>query len=129
MSLIEYWKEGLALLTLVVGFLSGRKSKEFKDKTDGAGAIAALQKVYDTYIEHNKEMLTDLLERVKSVESHNRALQKHFNDISFSYSTVMDENRRLEAKYKELQTENTAIKIAHENLKKEFNEYKKRIQE
>lgn len=129
MSLIEYWKEGLAFLTLIVGFFSGRKSKDFKDKTDGAGAIGALQKVYDTYLEHNKEMLKELLDRVNSLEKHNRALQKHFNDISFSYSTVMDENRRLEAKYKELQVENTAIKIAHENLKKEFNEYKKRVQE
>lgn len=129
MSLIEYWKEGLALLTLIVGFLSGRKSKEFKDKTDGAGAIAALQKVYDTYLEHNKEITKELIERVNSLEKHNRALQKHFNDISFSYSTVMDENRRMEAKYKELQTDYAALKELYENLKEEFNEYKKRVKE
>lgn len=127
MSLIEYWKEAAAVLAFIIGIISGRKSKDFKEKTEGAGAIAALQKVYDTYIEHNKKVTEELLNRVNSLEKHNRDLQKHFNDISFSYATVMDENRKMEAKYKELQKEYTALKVAHEKLQKEFNDYKSKI--
>lgn len=127
MSIIEYWKEFLSVVMLLVGIFAGRKSKDFKEKTDGAGAIAALQKVYDTFIEHNKESTLELLNRVKLLEQHNRDLQKHFNDIRFSYATVMDENKRIEAKYKELQTDYTMLKNMYEKLNEEFNEYKKKI--
>ncbi len=129
MDYISYWKEALTVLTLIVGWFAGRKSKEFQEKKDGAGAIAALQDVYDKYIEHNKEVTKEMLSRVSSLEKHNRDLQKHFNDISFSYATVMDENRKMEAKYKELQKEYEALKIAHEKLQKEFNDYKSKIKD
>lgn len=127
MSILEYWKEVLGILTLVLTWFAGRKSKEFQEKKDGAGAIAALQDVYDKYIEHNKEITKEMLSRVSALEKHNRELQKHFNEISFSYSTVMDENRKMEAKYKELQKEYESLKIAHEKLQKEFNDYKVKI--
>ncbi len=127
MNLLEYWKEALAVITLIVGFFSGRKSKDFKEKTEGAGAIASLQTVYDAYMEHNKEVTKELLSRVNSLEKHNRDLQKHFNDISFSYSTVMDENRKIDARYKELQKDYELLKTAHEKLQKEFDDYKSKI--
>lgn len=127
MSILEYWKEGLGVVMLLVGFFSGRKSKDFKEKTEGAGAIAALQAVYDTYIDHNKEVTKDLLERVKSIEKHNRELQKNFNDMSLAHSTVMGENRKIEFQYKELQKDYEALKVAHEKLQKEFNDYKSKI--
>jgi len=127
MIILEYWKELLAVVTLIVGVFAGRKSKDFKEKTEGAGAIAALQNIYDTYIEHNKEVTKELLNRVNSLEKHNRDLQKHFNDISFSYANVMDENRKINSLYKELQKDYEALKIAHEKLQKEFNDYKSKI--
>ncbi len=127
MNLLEYWKELLAVLTLVATWFAGRKSKDIKEKTEGAGAIAALQSVYDAYIEHSKEITKELLTRVNSIEKHNRDLQKSFNDISLSYSNVMDENRRMDSRYKELQKDYELLKIAHENLQKEFNDYKRKI--
>ncbi len=127
MNLLEYWKELSAVVLFVISFISGRKSKEFKEKTEGAGAIAALQNIYDTYIEHNKEVTKELLSRVNSLEKHNRELQKNFNDMSFSYATVMDENRKIDAKYKELSKDYSALKTAHETLQKEFNDYKSKI--
>lgn len=129
MNLIEYWKELLAVVTLIVGIVAGRKSKDFREKTEGAGAIAALQNIYDTYIEHSKEVTKELLSRVNSLEKHNRDIQKQFNDISFSYSSVVEENKKMEAKYKELQKEYETLKIAHETLQKEFNDYKNSIKQ
>ena len=127
MLIIEYWKEVFAVIMVVIGFISGRKSKDFKEKTEGAGAIAALQNIYDTYIEHSKKVAEDLIERVKALEKHNRDLQKNFNDMSFSYATVMGENRKIEAQYKELQKDYELLKTAHEKLQKEFNDYKSKI--
>jgi len=127
MNLLEYWKEFSAVVLWIVTFFVGRKSNEIKEKTEGAGAIAALQSVYDAYIEHSKEITKELLSRVNSIEKHNRDLQKSFNDISLSYSNVMDENRRMDSRYKELQKDYELLKIAHENLQKEFNDYKRKI--
>ena len=127
MLILEYWKEVFAVLMVLIGFLTGRKSKDFKEKTEGAGAIAALQNIYDTYIEHSKKVAEDLIERVKALEKHNRELQKNFNDMSFSYATVMGENRKIEAQYKELQKDYESLKVAHENLKLEFHTYKKKV--
>jgi chromosome segregation ATPase len=127
MNLLEYWKEASAVIIFIIGVFSGRKSKDFKEKTEGAGAIAALQNIYDTYIEHSKKVTEDLIDRVKALEKHNRDLQKNFNDISFSYSTVMGENRKIEAQYKELQKDYESLKVAHEKLQKEFNDYKSKI--
>ena len=111
MIILEYWKEALAVVTLIVGILAGRKSKDFKEKTEGAGAIAALQNVYDTYIDHNKEVTKDLLDRVKSIEKHNRDLQKNFNDMSFSYANVMDENRKINSLKSRLSKDNQRVVI------------------
>lgn len=127
MNILDYWKELSAVVLWVVTFFAGRKSTDIKEKTEGAGAIAALQSVYDTYIEHSKEITKELLSRVNSIEKHNRDLQKSFNDISLSYSNVMDENRRMDSRYKELQKDYELLKIAHENLQKEFNDYKRKI--
>lgn len=127
MLILEYWKEVSSLLLFFVGIFAGRKSKDFKEKTEGAGAIAALQTIYDTYIEHSKKVAEDLIERVKALEKHNRELQKNFNDMSFSYATVMGENRKIEAQYKELQKDYESLKVAHENLKLEFHTYKKKV--
>lgn len=127
MNLLEYWKEFSAVVLYVVTFFAGRKSNEIKEKTEGAGAIAALQSVYDAYIEHSKTITKELLNRVNSIEKHNRELQKSFNDISLSYSNVMDENRRMDSRYKELQKDYELLRIAHDKLNQEFNEYKRKI--
>ncbi len=127
MNLLEYWQYFSAVILFIVSFFTGRKSKDFKEKTEGAGAIAALQSIYDTYIEHNKEVTKELLSRVNSLEQHNRDLQKNFNDISFSYATVMNENRKIDARYKELSKDYETLKTAHEKLQKEFNDYKSKI--
>ena len=126
--MLEYWKEVSTFLLFLIGIFAGRKSKDFKEKTEGAGAIAALQNIYDTYIEHSKKVTEDLIERVKALEKHNRDLQKNFNDISLSYATVMGENRKIEAQNKESQKDYELLKTAHEKLQKEFNDYKRKVE-
>lgn len=125
MSIIDYWREFLVLTGLISAYFGGRKSKEFKEKTEGAGAISSLQAIYDRYIEHNSQITKDLISRVSQVEKHNRELQKNFNDMSISYSVVMGENHKFEAQYNLLIKEYEQLKVAHNNLKLEFDKYKK----
>jgi translation initiation factor IF-2 len=125
MNWIEYWREFVFIAGLVGAWITGRKSKEIKLKTEGAGAIEALQKIYDKYIEHNSRITEELVGRVSQVEKHNRDLQKNFNEMHLSYAIVMGENQKLEAKYKELVKEYEQLKVDHDKLKLEFDRYKK----
>ncbi len=110
----------------ISGYFGGRKSKEFKEKTEGAGAIDALQKIYEKYIEHNTKITEQITQRVNQLEQHNRELQKNFNDMSISYSVVMGESKKFEAQYNLLYKEYEQLKVDHDKLKKSFDEYKKK---
>ena len=125
MNFFEHWKEVSLFIGFVITFISGRKSRDFKTKTEGAGAIEALQKIYDTYIEHNKRITDDLTVRLTEVEKHNRDLQKSFNDMSVSYAVVVGEGKKMEEQYKQLLKKYDSLLIDHEKLKKEFEKLKK----
>lgn len=125
MNFLEYWKEISLTIGFIITFISGRKSRDFKDKTEGAGAIEALQKIYDTYIEHNRKITDDLTTRLTEVEKHNRDLQKSFNDMSISYAVVVGEGKKMEEQYKQLLKKYESLLSDHEKLKKEFEKLKK----
>lgn len=125
MNILEYWRELSVTITVIGAYFGGRKSKDFKEKTEGAGAIEALQKIYDKYIEHNTKITEQITERVGQLEKHNRELQKNFNDMSISYAVVMGESQKFEAKYNLLVKEYEQLKVDHDKLKLEFDKYKK----
>lgn len=49
MNFLNIGREVSLFIGFVITFISGRKSRDFKTKTEGAGAIEALQKIYDIY--------------------------------------------------------------------------------
>ena len=93
MNFFEHWKEVSLFIGFVITFISGRKSRDFKTKTEGAGAIEALQKIYDTYIEHNKRITDDLTVRLTEVEI---GLQNKAGDI---ISAGYDTQKNISLKY------------------------------
>ena len=129
MNWIEYWREFVFVAGLLGAWVTGRKSKEIKLKTEGADAISALQRIYDKYIEHNSAITQELTLRLNQVESHNRDLQKNFNDMQISYAVVVGESKKFEAKYNLLLKEHEQLKTAHEKLQKDFEKYKKENKE
>ena len=125
MNWIEYWREFAFVVSGVVAWFAGRKSTAIKLKTDSAGALEALQRVYDKYIEHNSAILQEVSSRLSHVEEHNRSLQKNFNDMQISYAVVVGESKKFEEKYNLIVKEYEQLKIDHEALKKSFEKYKK----
>ena len=123
---LDYWREVVTALLAILAYFGGRKSKEFKEKTEGADAIGALQKVYDKYIEHNAKITEQITHRMNALEEDNRSLQKNFNDMSISYSVVMGESKKFEAQYNLLFKEYEQLKVDHDKLKKAFDDYKKK---
>lgn len=124
MNIIEYWREIGLISSPFIGWFIGRKSNAIKLKTEGAGAISALQSIYEKYIEHNSVMLQEVTGRLSQVEKHNRDLQKSFNDMSLSYAVVVGESQKIEAKYNQLIKDYEQLREDYEKLKIEFENYK-----
>ena len=124
MNWIEYWREIGLLASPIVGWFIGRKSNAIKLKTEGADSIAALQKIYDKYIEHNSEVTEEKRKRVSQIETTNRDLQKNFNDLQFNYSIVLGNSLKFEEKYNLLTKEYEQLRIDYDKLKVEFEIYK-----
>lgn len=124
MNWIEYWREIGLLASPVIGWFIGRKSNAIKLKTEGAGAVEALQRIYDKYIEHNSAVTQEITNRVNQLEKHNRELQKNFNDMSLSYAVVVGESQKFEAKYNQLIKDYEQLRGDYESLKVEFEMYK-----
>lgn len=123
--MLEYWRElGLIILPFAT-WITSRKMNAIKLKTEGATSIGAIQAVYDKYLEHNSKITQELVLRVNELESHNRTLQKNFNDIQISYAVVMGNSLKFEEKYNLILKEHEELKIAHEKLKVEFDKYKR----
>jgi len=125
MNWIEYWREFVFVAGLLGAWVTGRKSKEIKLKTEGAGAVEAIQRVYDKYLEHNTKITEELVLRVNELESHNRALQKNFNDIQINYAVVMGNSLKFEEKYNLLVKDYEQLRVDYEKLKTSFDKYKK----
>jgi chromosome segregation ATPase len=151
--LAEYWHLILGILGAIsapIAYIFGGKQRqklenkktEQEVKRDSATAIEAMQSVYDKYIEHDKVRTEKLELRIEALENHNRELQKSFNDMTISYSVVLEESKKwesqykkLEVEYKKLKKENEdrgviiqTLKLEHEKLKKDFQSYKKEHQ-
>lgn len=124
MNIIEYWREIGLLATPFIGWFIGRKSNAIKLKTEGAGAISALQAIYEKYIEQTSKFTDEITSRVNQLEKHNRELQKNFNDMSLSYAVVVGESQKIEAKYNQLVKDYKQLRGDYQKLKVEFEIYK-----
>lgn len=122
---MEYIKEIIGLVVVLLGYWFFAKLREFSEKKEGAGAIKALQEVYDGYIAHNKQVSAELIERINRVEKHNIGLQKNFNEVLLNYNSLISESKKTESQYLTLCKEHEKLKIDHESLKLEFEKYKK----
>lgn len=127
MNILDYWREFMSLVGFVAAYLAGKKSKEIKERREGADAIGALQTVYEKFIEHNNKITEEVRERLTQVEKHNRSIQETFNNMSINYAVVTEENGKLKQQYMILGKEYEILKIDHDKLKAEFDKYKKEI--
>lgn len=120
-----YWKEFSLVVLPTITWFAAKKSRGIKLKTEAAGAVEAIQRVYDKYLEHNTKITEELVLRVNELESHNRALQKNFNDIQISYAVVMGNSLKFEEKYNLLVKEHEQLRGDYDKLKTAFEKYKK----
>ena len=120
------WEVIVGIAGTAIAWIGGRELKRVEQKSREASALSELQNVYDRYLEHDRKRMDEVLSRVKSLEAEliqmrsesimqrkeNLELQEQIRGWAMKYST-------LEKKYTDLQN-------AHQKLKKEFENYKKK---
>jgi chromosome segregation ATPase len=130
--------ENIAIITTLRGgllgwFVGGRQKQDIEIKKSNSDAVKSMQEVYDTFLEDFKQRVADLMQEVEGVKAHNKELQRQFNEIYLQYTRESEKsaaygviNKELNAKYNELDKHYESLKLAHDKLKKEFEEYKKK---
>lgn len=119
-------------LTTIITYLVNRKSKK-------ADFITQMQNIYDKWVEDADKKQADFKDEIQllknemsELRTHERELQKQFNEIQLAYAKEVERSqnweklhRELTEKYNILEREYDSLKQAHNKLQKEFDQYKK----
>lgn len=99
-SLIEYWREISMAFGGVVTFLAGYKSSKLAERNQKISAVDAMQKTYDVFLEHYKEQMKTLLDRVSEIELRNAFLTEAAENWKKKYDELLEKYKQLENKLK-----------------------------
>lgn len=131
--LTENWQVIIGMVGAAIAWFGGRELKKTEYKTKEAGALSELQRVYDKYIEHDRERMDDALKRIKTLETEIASLktenimQRKENLAQRKENgELMEVIRNWEKRYNALEKKYNDLQDAHERLKKSFENYKKK---
>mgnify|MGYP003650091562 CR=1 FL=1 len=106
------------LITGVVSFLGGRKSKKIIEQDQQASALQNMQSAYDKFTEQTNKQIDRLIQEFDSVKLENRdqrlaltALQKDNSKLHIEISKLMTKNNELNLALMKLQRENDSLKL------------------
>ena len=107
------------LITGVVSFFGGRKSKKISEQDQQASALQNMQTAYDKFTEQTNKQIDRLIGELDAVKQENRdqrlaltALQKDNSKLHIEISKLMSKNNDLSMKLMSLQRENDNLKKA-----------------
>ena len=131
--LLENWLAILGFLSAPLAWIfGGKQAKKVEIKKASADAIATMQSVYDEFLSHYKERMTEVMGEVVTVKNINSELQRQFNEIQLQYAKEVQRSqnweklhRELTEKYAFLERDYEQLKIDHYQLKRDFDKYKK----
>ena len=106
------------LITGVVSFFGGRKSKKITEQDHQASALQNMQSAYDKFTEQTNKQIDRLIQELDSVKLENRdqrlaltALQKDNSKLHIEISKLMTKNNELNLALMKLQRENDTLKL------------------
>ena len=153
MTILDNWKEILAIASPFLTFFAGRKSTKLLEKKQQVDAVDTMQKTYDLFLEHyNKQHTTvvtqynEVLDNNKNISDRLNKLQEQFVRLQLAYAKEIENSqnweklhrelekqyRNLENKYNELvlqykdsEKKHTDLEKLYEKLKSDFEKHKK----
>lgn len=139
MTVLDNWKEILAIAAPFLTFFAGRKATKLLEKKQQADAVDTMQKTYDVFLIHYNKQYEEVVTRLDK-------LQGAFLDLQLSYAKEIETSAKwkqlhseLEKQYKDLERKYNIIEMQnkeankkhsdleklYEKLKADFEKYKK----
>lgn len=117
--IIENWQVITSLIiTPVLGFFVGKKSRKSKEKNEEADALSNVQKVYNILTEQVKSQIEALQNDLKLVKEENIEQRKDLRALQSDNRDLHSEIRRLTKENEELRRENEDLKKTIDGLRK-----------
>mgnify|MGYP003419719620 CR=1 FL=1 len=132
--MLEYYKEFIALLAIVVAYVGGRETKKIQNKKDSAIAeqeeikikkedVSLSMMIQSTYQKLNK----DVFLRLEFLEESNKDLTDKYNEILLRNGILEEKAESYEKKYEKLKTDYVKLKMDYDKVHRESKQLREEI--
>lgn len=118
--LIENWQGivGAGTFTTLANYFANRKNLK-------ADFLTKVENLYSGLADELKAERETLKEEVRQLRLDCRSIQNQFNEVQLSYAREVEQSQNWEKLHRELTEKYNKLAKDHEQLKKEFENYKK----
>jgi len=117
--LADNWAAIIGYVTVPIAWVFGGRMKA---KTD---AVSNMQNMYNGFLEDYKDRMSEVMNELSEMRTHNRELQNKFNEIQLSYAKEIEESKNWERLHRELEAKYNKLQSDYDKLKLEVNKLKK----
>ena len=110
--MVEYWKDGLYLIGILIAFITGNKSKKIANKSGEIDNFLKFQTMYDKFTSDSEKKYDELTERIEY-------LRIDVSNLELRNAIIVEESQNWKEKFSQLQK-------LYDKLKEEFEAYKKK---
>ena len=98
--LVDNWLTLMGFLSApVMYFFGGKQAKGVEIKKASADAVATMQSVYDEFLSHYKDRMSDVLAELTTVKNSNIDLQRQFNEIHLQLAKEVESSQHWKNKF------------------------------
>jgi len=117
--LADNWAAIIGYVTVPIAWVFGGRMKA---KTD---AVSNMQNMYNGFLEDYKDRMSEVMNELSEMRTHNRELQNKFNEIQLSYAKEIEVSQNWERLHRELEAKYNKLQSDYDKLKLEVNKLKK----
>ena len=117
--LADNWAAIIGYITVPIAWVFGGRMKA---KTD---AVSNMQNMYNGFLEDYKDRMSEVMNELSEMRTHNRELQNKFNEIQLSYAKEIEVSQNWERLHRELEAKYNKLQSDYDKLKLEVNKLKK----
>ena len=131
--ILENWVALISTISIPIAWIfGGKQAKKVEIKNSNGDFLSKVQAIYDGLVEDLKSDREELKacnveqsQDITDLRNDVRSLQKQFNDLYISYAKEVEASKYWKDKFDELESKYLILEKDHENLKKQFETYKK----
>jgi uncharacterized coiled-coil DUF342 family protein len=131
--LLENWLAVVSTISIPIAWIfGGKQAKKVEIKNSNGDFLSKVQNIYDGLVQDLKEDRDELkacnIQQSKDItelRTDIKDLQKQFNDLYLSYAKEVESSKYWKDKFDDLENKYKLLERHHEELKKQFENYKK----